>query len=240
MLQVAELLAKADDLDLAAVFVSLVEEGVAIRKHLGFGRKLRIITMAPSSTNDAVDALKFDIEVFVSDLLWVQEVKQLLGNVSKLKGHVWVDSGFGRGGVMPQHALRLALGMKQHGMQIVGTGTHVPGGGSHETFTKVVETLKTAGVDPGTIHAANGYFSSSYPEDLVRVGGSILKNSFEWVTEVRIVKSLPKGHCVNYGCSWSAKRATMIAVLPVGYSEGYAFSLGNKGEAAKCAHAVHQ
>jgi alanine racemase len=48
-----------------------------------------------------------------------------------------------------------------------------------------------------------------------------LKPVMSWKTRIAQVKQVPEGGYVGYGCSWRATRATKIAVLPVGYYEGY-------------------
>ena len=48
-----------------------------------------------------------------------------------------------------------------------------------------------------------------------------LKPVMTWKTRIAQVKQVPEGEYVGYGCAWRATRATTIAVLPVGYYEGY-------------------
>ncbi len=48
-----------------------------------------------------------------------------------------------------------------------------------------------------------------------------LKPALSWRTEVAIVKSVRAGQFIGYGCSYKALRDMNIAVLPVGYFEGY-------------------
>jgi len=48
-----------------------------------------------------------------------------------------------------------------------------------------------------------------------------LKPVLTWKTRIAQVKQVPEGGFVGYGCAWRATRATTIAVLPVGYYEGY-------------------
>jgi alanine racemase len=38
---------------------------------------------------------------------------------------------------------------------------------------------------------------------------------------------LPEGSFVGYGCTYKTTRATRLAVLPVGYADGYDRALGN-------------
>ncbi len=49
-----------------------------------------------------------------------------------------------------------------------------------------------------------------------------------WRTVVGQVKRVPAGETVGYGRSWQALRDTVLAVLPVGYADGYPRALGNR------------
>jgi len=57
----------------------------------------------------------------------------------------------------------------------------------------------------------------------VQSGGSRveLKPVLRWETEVAIVKEVRAGQFIGYGCTYKALRDMTIAVLPVGYYEGY-------------------
>ena len=48
-----------------------------------------------------------------------------------------------------------------------------------------------------------------------------LRPVLSWKTRIAQVKQVPEGGYVGYGCAWRATRPTKIAVLPVGYYEGY-------------------
>jgi alanine racemase len=74
--------------------------------------------------------------------------------------------------------------------------------------------------------------------DAVRVGGGVwglwssaevkslhkhqteLKPVLSWKCAIVELKSLPKGSKISYGCSYSLKRDSKIAILPVGYFDG--------------------
>ncbi len=49
-------------------------------------------------------------------------------------------------------------------------------------------------------------------------------------TRIVHVQELKPGESVGYGGTWEARRATRIAVLPVGYDDGVDWRLGNQGE----------
>jgi alanine racemase len=48
-----------------------------------------------------------------------------------------------------------------------------------------------------------------------------LRPVLTWKTRVAQVKDVPEGGYVGYGCTWRAGRDSRIAVLPVGYFEGF-------------------
>jgi len=56
-----------------------------------------------------------------------------------------------------------------------------------------------------------------------------LKPVLSWQTKVLAVKNVKKGSYIGYGCSYQAKKPTKIAVLAVGYADGYPRLLSNQG-----------
>ena len=57
-----------------------------------------------------------------------------------------------------------------------------------------------------------------------------LKPALTLKTKMILLKQVAAGTSIGYGCTHKVKKKTKIAVLPVGYSEGYDRSLGNKGQ----------
>jgi alanine racemase len=51
-----------------------------------------------------------------------------------------------------------------------------------------------------------------------------------WRARVTALKNVAKGQSVSYGATWSAPRASQIAVVPTGYADGYLRALSNCGE----------
>src|SRR6185436_7909118 len=58
-----------------------------------------------------------------------------------------------------------------------------------------------------------------------------LMPALTWKTRIAQVKDVPEGGYVGYGLTWRATRPTRIAVLPVGYYEGYDRELSGVGHA---------
>jgi len=71
-----------------------------------------------------------------------------------------------------------------------------------------------------------------YPSEEVRdrVGKSaLLKPVITWKTRIVQIKDVPKGGTVGYDRTYTAKKPIKLAILPVGYGDGYWRHLSNKG-----------
>ena len=54
-----------------------------------------------------------------------------------------------------------------------------------------------------------------------------LKPVLTWKSKIVQVKDVPEGSFIGYGCTYKTTRATKVAVLPVGYYDGYDRLLSN-------------
>ncbi len=114
-----------------------------------------------------------------------------------------------------------------------------------ELFNQAAAALRQVGFSP-MLHAASSasalimgqsHFDLArvgislygpWPSPLTRVSYLQLKNQvldlrpvLTWTTEVTTVKPVSAGQFIGYGCTFRAIRDMRIAVLPVGYFEGY-------------------
>ena len=114
-----------------------------------------------------------------------------------------------------------------------------------ERFTGAIESIRKNGLNPGICHAANSAATLDLPEthlDMVRPGIIVygyyadevsekylkekgtpieLKPVMSLVTEVSAIRPFKAGMSVGYGRTWVAEKDTEIAVLPVGYGDGF-------------------
>ena len=51
-----------------------------------------------------------------------------------------------------------------------------------------------------------------------------------WKTRIIALRDIPPGASVGYNRRWQAARPTRIAVLPVGYGDGFNRHLSNRGQ----------
>ena len=56
-----------------------------------------------------------------------------------------------------------------------------------------------------------------------------LRPVLSWKTRIVQLKQVPAGSYIGYGCTHRTTRNSRIAVLPVGYADGYRRALGNSG-----------
>jgi alanine racemase len=54
-----------------------------------------------------------------------------------------------------------------------------------------------------------------------------LKPVISWTSQISQLKQLKKGACVGYGCSEILEADSQIAVIPVGYADGFKRNLSN-------------
>lgn len=123
-----------------------------------------------------------------------------------------------------------------------------------ERFAQAVQSIRTEGFNPEHIHCACSAGIILYPDThgtLVRAGISLygvwpsddvqqaarkqelsldLQPVLQWKTRIAQVKSLPAGTPIGYGLTEVLNKRSRIAVLPVGYYDGYDRGLSSKGE----------
>ena len=50
-------------------------------------------------------------------------------------------------------------------------------------------------------------------------------------SRIALLKWVPAGETVGYGCTFEASRKTLVATIPIGYDDGYIRALSNRGHA---------
>lgn len=122
-----------------------------------------------------------------------------------------------------------------------------------EEFKKQLSIVKKVGVKVPVVHcsaSAGAMLYKNFNFDMVRIGiglyglwpsretaiailqrkiKGVLKPVMEWKSVVAQVKVVNIGQSVGYGRTWYALRRSQIAVVPLGYSDGYDRGLSNRG-----------
>jgi alanine racemase len=50
-------------------------------------------------------------------------------------------------------------------------------------------------------------------------------------SRITLLKWVPQGETVGYGCTFEASSKTLVATIPIGYADGYRRALSNRGHA---------
>jgi alanine racemase len=174
--------------------------------------------------------------------------------------HVKIDTGMARLGLRSEDVpgiVRFVEALHQlDGLLVEGIFTHFATADSAdqtyarrqlERFERVLAALDAAGLRPPLVHAANSAAMLTLPEaryDMVRPGIAVyglapspevrLPEGFQpalaFKTQVAQVKEIPAGEGISYGATYVTERPTRIAVLPVGYADGFRRAPANWGE----------
>jgi len=171
--------------------------------------------------------------------------------------HLKVDTGMGRLGAAPARALDLArAAAASRWLELEGVASHVSAVRPGHPFTEVqlqrldtlLDAMRAEGIDPPMVHFANTAAilgGQGLDCALVRPGISLYGMlsaehdpdgvAFEPVmslrTQVVYLKDVPPGTPVGYNGTHVTAVATRVATLPVGYNDGLAYRLSNRGRA---------
>ncbi len=156
--------------------------------------------------------------------------------------HIKVDTGFGRFGFQDMQEIPKLLKLKQ--LSLEGIYSHFSCSfekqykitkKQFEKFCDVIAYLESLGIEVPLKHIANSSAALRFPEtrmDAVRIGSAFLGrlsfvsslklNRIAYLeSEVLSVSELPAHHNIGYANTYYTKKPTRIAVIPVGYKDGY-------------------
>ena len=203
-----------------------------------------ILVMGALTRDEARVAADADAEV----VAWTQDFVRRLPRGARV--HVKLDTGMGRLGTKDESEARTIA--QAAGDSLTGAMTHFATadepGDTHfpaqlSRFTAFANELRAE--RPGiTLHAANSaatFRDSASHFDVVRCGIAVygldpfgegpgergLEPALALESYVAAVKRFEPGDSAGYGRSWAAGEATWVAVLPIGYGDGWRRALSN-------------
>ncbi len=175
----------------------------------------------------------------------------------QLKVHLKVDSGMGRVGFLPGQLQEFLPQLRQlDGLVIEGFMSHLACADElsstvtidqQRQFRMMLEMVRAAGIDPREIHLNNSAGLSGWecPECTLARPGIMLygglpgadfsaKLDLQPVMHLRSciaqLRQLPTGSGISYGHCYHAHENMKVAVLPIGYADGYNRLLSNCGQ----------
>ncbi len=175
--------------------------------------------------------------------------------------HVKIDTGMGRLGVRFDEVSDFVEALSRFkSIRVDGLMTHFaaadePSCGSltrdqSQRFEQAVAAFLAHGYQPTYRHLANSAAIFGQPNargNMVRPGGVLyglwrdvlapadrqqdLKAVMSLHSRITLLKWVPAGETVGYGCTFEASSKTLVAAVPLGYHDGYMRALSNRGHA---------
>ncbi|MCB2225181.1 MAG: alanine racemase [Desulfarculaceae bacterium] len=232
-----------------ALAVAVPREGVLLRRAGLEGPILVMMGLAPDSAQEvaAHDLIPFLTSMEEFDAL--SGAAKALGVEAAC--HLKIDTGMSRLGVHPHDALELLRAAAAlPGLRVEGLASHLatsgePGDayarGQAEAFSLLLAEARAKGhaLAQSSLAASGGVLAppqgAPRGPGLVRLGISLygglpaeasagrveLQGAMRFASRLALVKKVPAGTCVSYGCTWEAPQETWLGVVAAGYSDGY-------------------
>jgi alanine racemase len=173
--------------------------------------------------------------------------------------HLKIDSGMGRLGTRATPAEIASAVYECRAARLEGLMTHfasAPNFTSAQTeeqiatFTAVLQFLRNSGIHPEFVHLSStvplAYGRREAWGNMIRPGHAIygyvspakglnqtcdldVRPALAWKALILEVKEVPEGAAIGYGAIYRTTKPAKIAVLAVGYADGYPHRLSNKG-----------
>ena len=236
----------AEECGVEYLAIARVSEGVQLRR-AGIGADLLLLSLCDPSEMDELVQNRITPLVFDSEYVDLVANAAKKAGVQNYAVHLAVDTGMGRIGCYPEDAGKLAKKIVSDGLFFGGICTHFSVSDSKNEddvlytknqfarFLSAIENVRRAGIEPGIRHCAASAPTLFCPEmhlDMCRPGivcygyypgdftGDDLKPVMSLITKVSAIRRIKAGESISYGRTWTAKKDTNVAVLPVGYADG--------------------
>ncbi len=236
--------------------VAEVEEGAALRK-AGLAGEIVVLLGPALETYD--DIIRYDLTPVVFDRDHLADLAARAQVADREIGvHVKVDVGMGRLGIMPDEVPSFFRVVEElEGVYPAGIMSHLPmaedttsgiTNGQLEHFKKIMARLQQQAGRPLAHIANSAALANNYGThlDMVRPGITLygcyperldkeksllrLRPVMRFKTRVLQVKDVEAGSGISYGHIFVTRRKSRVAVLPVGYDDGYLRRLSNRAQ----------
>ena len=234
--------------------VASLDEGIALR-HAGINAS--IVVLGALFEQQIADLVANTLTPVISDGRILSSLTKVArSHQAPYPIHLKVETGMGRLGFSPEELLSLLdSSLVQRPLQVEGLMTHLADADGKDTafteqqlgvFRTVLEQVRQRGVTLPFVHTANSAAIVRFPAahfSLVRPGIMLygyhtlpttvpapdLKPVLSLHTTIAQLRTIPRGGSVSYNGTFVATRPTRIAVLPIGYADGYSRRLSHRG-----------
>ncbi|HEX9191452.1 MAG TPA: alanine racemase [Candidatus Deferrimicrobiaceae bacterium] len=228
--------------------IATVDEGVELRRA---GIRIPLVVLGGVDPPQAGEAHAHGLSAVLFDRGQAGYLAREAGKAGRpFPVHVKVDTGMGRLGILPRQVSGVLQDLAaERGLRLEGWMTHLssadgPAVSDREctreqlrVFTEGLPAMRAAFGGNVAAHALNSAGILAYreePFDMVRPGialygcsplaedaGITLRPAMRIVSKIVSLKELPDGHTVSYNRRYRCAGPRMVAVVPVGYADGY-------------------
>jgi alanine racemase len=220
------------------------QEGVDLRR-ASISKPILILGFINTNLQKIVD---YDLDIIISDLATMHDLNNICKkNNKKINVHLKIDTGLSRLGIFPEQYSMFMHELKHmHYLNLQGICSHLIQASSQESVHEQEEILQPFRQSNLQFHTSNSHGSlhTKYQYSFVRIGAglygylpeadearqNLLQPILSLKTRVIALKNIPEGATVGYARTYTAVRATKIAVLGMGYFEGINPDLSNTGK----------
>ena len=245
----------------AMLGVASLDEGIVLREA---GIKAPILLMTGFAVNRIKEVLAYHLTPAVFDVSSLSALSRYAKkSCCGICVHLKVDTGMGRLGIPPHEVPEFLQKADDAGIEVEGIFSHFAEADlsdlsyarEQSTKLKVLRaafSLQAMSQSP-FFHLANSAAILQLPlayMDMVRPGlmlygySPVQKNVsglspiLSLKSRVISIKKVPAGTSISYGRTFFTKRETTVAVIGIGYADGYPRSLSNCGEMIAKGHRV--
>ena len=227
--------------------VATIEEGVALRQA---GIRDPILVLFSSLPEQAAHIVAHGLTPTIGDWEFADRLNDVASGTVNV--HININTGMNRSGVYWTEAGQFLRRLKTlHRLNVEGVFTHLTTADETDKrfvfvqldrFSSVLEKIANGSE---LIHVANSAAALAIPEahfDAVRPGLSLygiypaperpikLEPALTWKARVGWIGSISEREGVSYGLRYKAPRETCVAMVQVGYGDGYPRALSGVGE----------
>ena len=241
MIPVAEALYAVADI----FAVATVEEGVELRQA---GIHKPILILFSSLPEQIAQIVEYGLKPTVGDWEFASRLNEVAPRTVNI--HVNINTGMNRSGVRWMEAAQFLNRLKTlDRLEVEGLFTHLATADEADKSFVSVQLKRFSSLLASSsgkmLHAANSAATLAVSEshfDAVRPGLSLygiypasekpiaLEPALTWKARIGWVGSISEGEGVSYGLTYKASRQTRVAMVQVGYGDGYSRALSGVGE----------
>lgn len=231
--------------------VAYTDEGVELRKS---GVQLPILVMN-SDASSWQDCIRYQLEpsVYSFEQMEALVTELIHEGIDQFPVHLKFDTGMRRLGFMPGDLQKVVSFLKvQPEIKVKSVFSHLADADNLEdstftisqlkSFQHVSEMLQKSLAYPILRHILNSEGVSNYPEysfDMVRLGIGMfglssnakvqesLQPVLSWKSTISQIKKLEIGDSIGYGRTFTSEKKMTMAIIPVGYADGFKRMLSN-------------